>query len=171
MNLDLALAKWISRRISWTIWANSLRICTACWSLSCKQPCKFFALKLREAMVIITNSLVCQERSPVWPTHFFLTKNVLSVFSVPGCRLHLQGWGLLQMLKLCLILPGEQAGPLAEQFALTYPARLPATLPYWSVPRQGRDAQHLADIRSHKDRSWWQWWQGRNECFAENKIK
>lgn len=48
----------------------------------------------------------------------------------------LQGWGLLRMLKLCLILPGEQAGPLAEQFALTPPARLPATPPYRSVPCQ-----------------------------------
>lgn len=62
---------------------------------------------MKEAVKIIANPLVYQRSCPASPILFFFTKNVslLSldvISSVQG-----QGWGLLQILKLCLILPGE----------------------------------------------------------------
>lgn len=49
---------------------------------------------MKKAITTITNWLVCQKSSPISPLLFYLPKNVLSVFSVPGWHSQFKKAGL-----------------------------------------------------------------------------
>lgn len=100
------------------------------------------------------------------PFLIFLKMYSVSSLSLDGTlSLQRQVWGLLQLLKLYLILPGEQAGPLRVCSAIPHKASSLSALLIHSSSGSSGSCWHQKPWRYIL----WQRWQGRNEDFQRPK--